>query len=60
MNVTIKGTISGSSATEMVVNIKLSWNDERIKNAQPKVSSYIEVNIHYFNRPNDIVSESII
>ena len=49
VNVTIKGTISGSSDTEIEVNIKLSWNDERIKNAQPKVSSYFEADIHYFN-----------
>ena len=49
MNVTIKGTISGARDTEMMVNIRLSWNDERIKNAQPKVSSYFERDMRYFN-----------
>ena len=49
MNVTIKGTISGPPNTEMVVNIKLSWNDQRIKNSQPKVRYYFKGDIYYFN-----------
>ena len=60
VNVTVKGTISGSSDTEMVVDIKLSWNDERIKNAQSKVSSYFEGDMQYSSPMNEIVSNGVI